>query len=504
MLHKDASAAIGQLADHGMHIKCTAGSRRWLAEYLASVEPKERVTVSRRVGWIESGASLAFMLPNEIIGRELGERVIWAQETSSPYGRRGTLDDWRNEVAAPAGEYRMLRFSISTALAGTLLLLGGFESGLFHLHGYSSEGKTTCLRVGSSVWGSGADGCYMRTWRATANGLEATLASACDTFLPLDEIGQADGREIDKVSYMIAGSLGKARMDRNTRLKPLHRWRVVALSSGEQPIAARLGEHQTKRVAHAAQLVRAIDIPAKQALGVFDRPYPDFDAKGFADQMKLAASTFFGSAGPEFVRQLIERGVIAHDVRRVVNDFVAQALKGVADDQGQEARAAERFGLITAAGEFAVKFGLVAWPQGKSFGDGEALFSRWLDDRGGTGPAEVGQMIGVARHFLEAHGDSRFDDITTTDLDRRPVSNRAGYRKGAGADRRWLVMPGVWRMEICAGFDPTEVAKLLHSRGMLVKGEGDNYARKERLPGSDKTQRFYVLTPAVFEGWDDE
>jgi hypothetical protein len=45
----------------------------------------------------------------------------------------------------------------------TLLDIGGFESGCFHFFGKSSEGKTTCLRVGASVWGSGADGGYVRT-----------------------------------------------------------------------------------------------------------------------------------------------------------------------------------------------------------------------------------------------------------------------------------------------------------------------------------------------------
>jgi hypothetical protein len=34
----------------------------------------------------------------------------------------------------------------------TLLDIGGFESGCFHFFGKSSEGKTTCLRVGGSVW----------------------------------------------------------------------------------------------------------------------------------------------------------------------------------------------------------------------------------------------------------------------------------------------------------------------------------------------------------------
>ena len=124
-----------------------------------------------------------------------------AKGMSGPYGRRGTLEDWKNSVGALATRHRLLRFSIATAFAGALLSLGGFESGVFHLYGRSSEGKTTCLRCGASVWGSGADGGYVRTWRATANGLEANLAGACDTLLPLDEVGQAEGKEIGQALY---------------------------------------------------------------------------------------------------------------------------------------------------------------------------------------------------------------------------------------------------------------------------------------------------------------
>ena len=51
-LHSDPNALISQLADRGMNIKCTAVARRLFAEYLASVEARERVTVARRIGWI--------------------------------------------------------------------------------------------------------------------------------------------------------------------------------------------------------------------------------------------------------------------------------------------------------------------------------------------------------------------------------------------------------------------------------------------------------------------
>jgi hypothetical protein len=84
----------------------------------------------------------------------------------------------------------------STSFAGTLLKLGGFESGIFHLYGFSSVGKTTCPRAAAATWGSGADGAYIRTWRTTANALETTLEAACDSFLPIDEVGQAEGRDL--------------------------------------------------------------------------------------------------------------------------------------------------------------------------------------------------------------------------------------------------------------------------------------------------------------------
>ena len=140
-------------------------------------------------------------------------------------------------------------------LPGRCFDLGGFESGCFHLYGKSSEGKTTCLRMAASVWGSGADGGYVRTWRSTANGLEATFAGACDTCLPLDEVGQVEGRELGQALYMATGGVGKQRMRRDATLRPSHVWRVMVLSSGEHPIETKLNEDPKRGArAHAGQL----------------------------------------------------------------------------------------------------------------------------------------------------------------------------------------------------------------------------------------------------------
>ena len=506
MLHNDPNV-IGLLARRGMDIDGTALSRRAVAQYLLSLRANERVTVARATGWLLINKQPAFILPNEIIGASGVEKIILAEHIRAPYGQRGTLDAWRESIATPAGDHLMLRFVIATAFAGPLLMLGGFESGLAHLYGPSSVGKTTLLKIAASVWGSGADGGYVRTWRTTANGLEATLASASDTLLPLDELGQAEGREIGPAVYMIAGALGKARMSRDTSLRISRTWRVMALSSGETPIATRLGEDQRVKRAHAGQLVRAIDVPVRRELGVFDNPYPDFDPKAFADEMKRAAAAHYGSAGPAFVRELIERRA-GENVRKQVFDFADDALGGVKVDHGQAARVAERFGLIATAGRLAAEFGLVSWSADLVAKDALALFKAWLATRGGAGPAEVQQMIAQVRRFIEAHGDARFDDLNPPPklasgeaIERRSVSNRAGFRQYVGDARRWYVLPQIWRDEVCAGFDPSEIAKNLADLGMLEPGEGGKQSQNIRTSEKQGTQRAYVLTPSIFEGW---
>ena len=501
-LHGDASALVSSLGYWGMDITCTPTARRLFAEFLASADVKDRVTVVRHSGWLDIGGVRAFALPSEIINGGK-ERVVLAKEAVGPYSQSGSLKDWIDSVGVLAGSHRFLRFSIATALAGTLLYVGGFEGGCFHLYGRSSEGKTTCLRMAGSVWGSGADGGYVRTWRSTTNGLEAAFAGANDTSLPLDEVGQVEGRELGQALYMATGGVGKQRMRRDATLRPSHIWRTMVLSSGEHPIEGKLNEDPRHGVrAHAGQLVRAVDIPVSGVHGVFDAlESDDLDPAVFADKCKTATSACYGTAGAEFVRRLIAENVSAKDVRERVDAFVRSALKDVKDHHGQVARVAQRFGLACAAGELGVQLGILPWEQSDPLNDATELFETWLEERGGAAPYEARQAIAQVRQFIEMHGDSRFDDITMPDPDRKPVVNRAGFRRGQGEARRWLIPPEVWRNEICAGLNPRETAKTLAGLHMLETDSEGKFSRSETVNG--KKQRFYVLMPTIFEGWDE-
>jgi uncharacterized protein (DUF927 family) len=177
----------------------------------------------------------------------------------------------------------------------------------------------------------------------------------------------------------------------------------------------------------------------------------------------------------------------------MVDDFVAQEVSDGA--HGQVFRVAQRLGLIAVAGELATRLGIAPWRKGEARAARASLFAEWLEGRDGIEPAEVRQAIEQVRHFIEAHGESRFDDVS--DEGARPVHNRAGWRKGSDERRRWMVPPEAWKAEVCAGLDPKFVAKVLAERGMLKKG-ADGNMKVEKIEGAPK--RVYVITPRIFDG----
>ena len=194
---------------------------------------------------------------------------------------------------------------ISTAPAGALLYLTAIEGGGVHVYGPSSIGKSTLLALAASVWGRGDVHGYVRTWRATANGLEGAAALATDTVLILDELGQVHPREIGYALYTLADGAGKSRAARDGSLRETRSWRVITISSGEIPVDAKLTERGRKP--RAGQLIRMLGIPASGEFGVFNSVGPENDAAALARECKLAARSAYGTAGPEFVRRTASR-----------------------------------------------------------------------------------------------------------------------------------------------------------------------------------------------------
>ena len=126
---------------------------------------------------------------------------------------------------------------------------------------------------------------------------------------------------------------------------------------------------------------------------------------------------------------------------------------------------------------------------------------KWkLAERGGSGAAEVEEAIARVRRYIEAHGQSRFEEGDGDTGGLRPISNRAGFRRGSGEQEEWWVLPETWKAQVCAGLDPTRTARILSDRKMLERG-ADGFASVRKVAG--RPTRVYVLTARILAGGAD-
>lgn len=433
------------------------------------------------------------------------ERIIFQSDgmADDPYRVGGDLAGWQEGLARYAVGNSRLAFAMSAAFAGPLLYPAEAESGGFHFRGGSSIGKTTALQVAGSVWG-GRD--FPRTWRATSNGLESVALMHCDTLLLLDEMGQCDSREVGQVAYMLANGQGKTRAGRSGEARRAARWRTLFLSTGEIGLADKIAEDGRGRRAAAGQEVRIVDIPADAGagMGIFEDLHGFPSADAFARHLKAVAGEHFGHASHTYLDRLTrDFDGIAPVVIGFQNEFAAENCPPNAD--GQVRRVVARFGLVAAGGEMATAFGVLPWRPGEATRAAAKCFRDWLDARGGIEPAEEREALSAVRRFIELHGASRFEPmggLAPTDgmgapIDMR-IQNRAGFRRRDGSGGiEYLVLPEVWRGEVCAGLDAVMVAKTLAGRGMLIVGEDSKLQRKARLPGFASPVRCYLIASGI-------
>ena len=287
----------GELLAAGVEIE--PNHRQYIPSYLQAEIPKKVVLAATRTGWTASGN--AFIFHNQIVG---DENVHFQSDSISPEGTAktgGNYQQWQS-IAKLCENNPVLILSLCVSFSGALLVKVHRDSGGVHFVGDSSIGKTTALIVSASVWG-GAD--FKRTWRATSNGLESVAALSSDSCLCLDEISEADPREIGAIIYSLANGTGKTRATRTGSARQTHRWRVSLLSTGERSIAAAMQEGG--KTAKTGQLLRLLNIPAHRQFGVFDDLHHFSDGRVMSDFFKTECAKHYGHAGVKFVEYLLKQ-----------------------------------------------------------------------------------------------------------------------------------------------------------------------------------------------------
>ncbi|MBW4034628.1 MAG: DUF927 domain-containing protein [Proteobacteria bacterium] len=520
MLHGDPKEVAGTLAAAGLKVNNEGGCQRYLASFLNQVRPARISEYVSRAGWHKAASRKIYVSAwGTAYGADADAPVVIGSTLGADdaFEAAGTLADWQREVARFAIGNDRAAFVIAASLAGPLLRIVGDQSGGFHLYGDSQSGKTSMLSIGASVWGRGDRSGQIRQWRATLNGLEAVAAETSDAVLFLDEMGQADGREVGDVVYAISNEASKARASRAGGSRSRSTWATMLLSSGEITLETKMAEAGKRMMAGLDVRLSSIPADAGAGMGVVQRLHDFPTAQGLIDHLRRAARSHYGTPARAFIERLVaaraddETGLIDR-IEQTRKDLVeAHAPAGM---DNQAASIAARFGLAAAAGELAIAWGILPWPRGEALRASGECFEAWLDDRGGEGSGEDFRAIRQVRAFIEAHGAARFErpvpaSETAAGGDAAPglkVRDRVGFVRDSFSRGgvEYLILPQAWRSEVCKGIDAKRTAKLLADRGWLVaEPSSGRFDKKERIPGWPSAIRVYVIRDGILGG-DDE
>ncbi len=415
------------------------------------------------------------------------------------YEVRGTLEDWKEQVAKYAQGNPYLVFGISCGLSGPLLEPLGVPGIGFHLLGDSTSGKTTALLTATSVWGPPK---FMLSWRQTSNRLEAQAASRSDTVLTIDESHMIEPKALDASIYMLIGGTAKGRLKRDSTAAETATWHIPIFSCGESALETCLSTERTDP--KAGQGVRICDIPLEGRYGVFDQLPPGMSPAAFADMLRENAAVFYGTAGPAFVERLISQYPeldLRQELLELVHILDVEALSA------QQQRVWRSFALVGLAGELAIRWGIVPWEAESATNAAIALFEAWRRAQPESSSSqEHARILRLIRDTINAHGTSQFSAIdggtrkfitdTGAEVDESLVRiiNRTGYWKDEGEKRTYgFTSEGLRRAT--KEYDFPRVLRALKEAGAFTKTGPKQASVTTWIPGEHRRADLYWIDP---------
>jgi putative DNA primase/helicase len=492
----DASSIVEGLFSRGYVFK--REQRGLLLDYLYGLGANitETYTVTDSSGWVGK----SFVLPHRTHGdRNLKFRNV-EPSPEAITEIAGTLEGWKSNVAARCTGNSRLILGLGTSFAAPLLPIANIESGGFHLVGETSNGKTIVLSIAASVTGVKD----IPHWRTTTNGLESTATAFNHLCLPLDEIAQADAKDVGNIAYMLANGQGKARMKKDLTNRKGKTWQLMVLSSGEVSLGSYMA--QAGITQKGGQEVRLPDVPAVpqgSKYGCFETIHEletDRSASAvelgarFASALEAAVKEHHGTALDAFLSRLVIDAAdptFAGNLSKQVHLIAAKLAEGTVDSA--IGRIAKRFALVQVALGLAHKYGLLPFAIEQVEWAISTCFQDWLKARGGDGLIEIKQAIARIEHLLVTNEFSdRVYDLR--DGDTKTVRNLLAYRKVGteGDTEEFWVPPTVFDKEFVMGVNKAELVKELQRLGWLLPPRPDGKAIRIRKIGK-KANYYYVF-----------
>lgn len=315
-----------------------------------------------------------------------------------------------------------------------------------------------------------------------------------DGLLVLDEIGEAPAKVVSLTAYSVLDGKGKIQGAKEGGNRPVDKWRVLVLSTGEQTLEAYLKANNADL--HAGQATRLPSIPANagKGHGVFDVLHDFTNGASFSEHLNTAANQYYGAAGRAFIDHL-QADVTA--AKSTAQTAMADFLSLLPELSHQARRVGTRFALVAAALVLAKQYDILPNQTDQELQAAiKQCFDAWLE-REGTGKREDRRIIEQAKGFMQVNANSRFQRLP---LDAIPhaMPNLAGYQEPFKIDSGimvYYVIPEVFSNEIAKGFDTAKACEVLHATNEWLQKTNGRWQKQKRING--ELQRFYVLVGTV-------
>lgn len=484
LLAGDGVDIARKLLDSGLYIK--HGCKNRIIEYIQSATPAKHLTSTEHTGWHDA----VFVTPEKCFGAEADSYIYQSEAAIDHTGTAGTLEAWRDHIAAYAWGNSRLILALSTSFSGTLVHLAGMESGGVHVFGGSSCGKSTAQEIAASVWGNPKQ--FKRSWRGTSNGLEGLAEAHNDGLLILDEIKEAKAQDVAEIAYMLGNGQGKTRANKAGGARAAKMWRLMVLSSGEFTLAEYLKSEGIR--AFAGQEVRLASVPADagRGYGLFEELH-GMTGGELSEYIKAQSAKYYGVAGDAWLELVTaNHDQIAHDIHGNIQHFKELALN--AQSSAQAGRVANRFGLIAYAGELATQYGLTGWNEGDATKAALTCFNAWLAEFG-TGNREEKQILDAVKSFIDRNG-VKFQ-VHTVDRDGvnlMDIPDRAGFKRKDSDGDGFSYFVYISQIErLAEGHSTKAIVTALKRANWLTLDHEGRPSITRRMAG--QSSRFYVITP---------
>lgn len=493
--------AFNKIAYYGLIPPYSKNERDAFVNYLINYPIAKRFRSVAQTGWHDQ----LFVTPNRIFGKDANEELLFPYEGNNPYRTFGSFKGWQ-ELSKLIEPHALGVLAFSYAFAGQLVALLGIESGGFHIYGSSTDGKSTITKAACSVWGNPKE--ISKSWRTTDNALENEAELRNDNFLNLDELRQAVPKAVSDIIYMLTGGQGKARSTKAGKNRDLKQFNLVYCSTGEVTLEEHLRRGNIEL--DAGLLLRFAHLPSDvgSGHGVFEEINYGSTAQDVGNRINELSSQHYGLAGIKWLEYLTDDKDGAIQKARCLFDQFIQKFSSIKLN-GQSGRVLRRFALAATAGELATLAGITGWQVGRAFEAIAQCFKVWLGHFGLSSNLEDVKILEHFKAFFEAHGNSRFEDLTVNrhpngNVIRPRIQNRVGYYDPD--EKVFLVDPILFKKEMCIGLNVANAKRVLGQNNWIKtfkEGEKKMYGKKVSLNsqdgGRDRMMHFNIEVIKLYE-----